>query len=154
MKTVKVIVIICCARFGAFAGDTNFVASFKTIWQTHNASNILVFAEQSVATNASPETFFARGIVAIMLQEWGQGATNYFEQATQMVSTNNAYSEVGRTNTIKEIQFVQFIAVKMTDKPLPSWNPGDHATFFAELATEPIFFDTLKNISKIEPSGN
>jgi hypothetical protein len=150
MKRVNVIVAVGCLSVATFAGDTNFVAQFDVVWKTHNASNILMFVEQNVATNKSPETLFARGIVAIMLQEWGQGATNYFEQVTQMITTNNAYTEIGKTNIIKDIQFVQFIAVKMTDKPLPSWNTNDHATFFVELATEPIFFDTLKAISTMK----
>ena len=142
-----------CVGIVAFAGDTNFVATFKAMWQTHNASNILVFAEQNVATNASPETFFARGIVAIMLQEWGQGATNYFEQTVQIISTNTAYAEPKKVETIKNIHDVQFLAVRMTVNPLPSWKTNDHATFFRELPTEPIFFDTLKNISTIEPTN-
>ena len=43
---------------------TNFADAFNAIWKTHDASNIFVFVEQAVATNKSPETLFARGIVA------------------------------------------------------------------------------------------
>ena len=153
MKKVSRIVIVSCLSFTVCAGDTNFVAAFQTVWQTHNASNILVFAEQNVATNASPETFFARGIVAVMLQSW-HGATNHFEQSVQMIATNNAYAEIGRTNVIKDIRGFQNAVLNITDNPQPAWDTNRHAIFFAELSAEPIFFDTLKNISTIEPSGN
>ena len=153
MKTIKTAVAVCCIRFVTFAGDTNFVAVFQAMWQTHNASNILVFAEQNVTTNASPETLFARGIVAIMLQSW-HGATNYFEQSVQMIATNNAYSEIGRTNVIKNIRILQNAVPNITDNPQPAWITSRHALFFSELATEPIFFDTLKDISTIEPTEN
>ena len=133
----------------AFAGDTNFVADFKTVWQTHNASNILMFTEQNVATNATPETLFARGVIAIMLQSW-QGATNHFEQSIQMISTNNVYSANGKTNIINEIRWIQSTVEDITDNALPAWDTTRHAAFFTELSSEPIFFDTLQNISTLE----
>ena len=144
-----------CLGITAFAGDTNFVASFKTMWQTHNASNILVFVEQNVATNKSPETLFARGIVSTALQFWNQGTTNYWEQSIQMIATNNAYSEISRTNIIKQIRFFQFAVSTMAeDTPQPSWNVNEQAVIFAELASEPFYFDVLKAISNMERVGN
>ena len=154
MKKVSLLIgVCCCMGLVSFAGDTNFVTSFKTMWQTHNASNILNFAEQSVITNATSEAFFARGIVAIMLQSW-RGATNYFEQSIQIISTNNAYSQTGRTNIIKEIQWVRGSVESITDGLQPLWNTNRHALFFSELAAEPIFFDILQEISTMPTVEN
>ena len=46
---MKKMMILCCLSSVAIAGNTNFVASFNAIWQTHNASNILMFVEGNVA---------------------------------------------------------------------------------------------------------
>ena len=151
MRMIRMVTVMCCIGFVAFAGDTNFVAQFKTVWQTHNASNILVFVEENVATNKSPETLFARGIVSTMLQFWNQGTTNYWEQSIQMIATNNAYSEIGKTNVIEQIRFYQFAFSTMAaDTPQPSWNTKEQAVIFAELASEPCCFDVLKAISTIK----
>jgi len=152
MKKMKMITLIWSLGMTAFAGDTNFVASFKTMWQTHNASNILVFVEQNVATNRSPETLFARGGVALMLQEWSVGATNYWEQAIQTIATNETHSATGRTNIIKEIRWLQDIVSTIDDNPLPSWNTNVHAVVFAGVGYEAPFFYTLQDIATIESS--
>ena len=102
MKTINTVTAMCCIGFVTFAGDTNFVAQFNSVWKTHNASNVLVFVEQNITTNKSPETLFARGIVAVFLQEWSQGATNYWEESMQMITTNTVYSETGKTNATKK----------------------------------------------------
>jgi len=75
MKKIILTILCCTVSIFAIAGDTNFVAHFQTVWQTHNATNILLFTEQNVATNASPETLFARGVIAATLQLWFPGAT-------------------------------------------------------------------------------
>ena len=135
----------------AIAGDTNFVATFSTIWKTHNASNILTFVEQNVATNKLPEVFFARGGVALMLQEWSLGATNYWEQAVQMIATNETYSVTGRTNIIKEIRWLQDVVSVIGENPLPSWNTNVHAVIFTGIGYEAPFFYTLQDIATIPP---
>ena len=154
MKTIKTVVAVCCIGFVAFTGDTNFVAAFNAVYLTHSASNILVFTEHNVSTNASPETLFARGSMAIMLQEWGTGATNYWEQAIQMITTNDMYSAIGKTNVIREIRLLQNIVAEMTCSPQPTWNTNNHTLIFAEMGAEAPFFDTLKNISVIERVEN
>jgi len=140
---------MCCVGFVAFAGDTNFVAQFNSVWKTHNASNVLVFVEQNVATNASPEVLFARGTIAATLQACSQDATNYWEQAIQMVVTNNTYSEKGKTNAVKQIQaFQNLFAGASTNHP--SWNTELHNFFFTKMGDEVPYFGILQRISIIE----
>ena len=146
------ILIVCCIGFFAFAGDTNFVAAFQAMWQTHNATNILVFTEQNVATNKSPETLFARGCIAIDLQGWGAGATNYWEEAAQMIDTNGTYSAVGKTNIIKTIRWLQEGITDPSDPLLPSWNTNDHIGVFALSPDNPMFYKVLQAISTIPPA--
>jgi len=141
--------IACCISLSAFAGDTNFVAAFKTTWNTHNASNILVFVEQNVATNRSPETLFARAIVAITLQDWCIGATNYWEQAIQMITTNNTYSVIGKTKSVNSIMALQAIFSEINTNP-PTWDTNNHAWVFSQPLDEPALFYMLKDISIIE----
>lgn len=149
MKTIGAFIIVCGVSLSAFAGDTNYVDSFKIAWRTHNASNILEFVEQNVATNASPEALFGRGLIAVMLQSW-RGATNHFEQSIHMIATNGIYSSTGKTNIIQEIRLIQSLVEDVADSPLPTWNTNRHTLFFSELVAEPIFFDTLEKISIIE----
>jgi len=151
MKKVITLIVCCSVSVGTFAGDTNFVAQLKTMWQTHNASNILVFVEQNVATNRSPETLFARGIIASNLQLWKQGATNYWEQAAQMISTNTVYSAQIRTNVAEHIRgFYSFFMALSPDNSPPSWNTNAHDWFFSRCGDEPTYFDILEIISTLE----
>jgi len=151
MRKIKAIItVVGCLGLRALAGDTNFVAAFNASWMTHNASNILVFSEQAVATNASPETLFARGSIAVAIQGWTEGATNYWAQSIQMIATNTVYSEKGRTNIIQEIQSLQRFISNFPSDPQPSWNTKRHAALFAETGDEVLFFDTLQNISTTE----
>lgn len=151
MKIMRVFAVVCCLNGVIFAGDTNFVVAFKVMWQTRNASNILEFVEQNVATNASPETLFARGGVASTLQFWSQGMSNYWEQAMQMIATNNAYSEIGRTNAIRQVSGLRDLTLAMTPyHAFPSWKTNAHAAIFAELGDEAPYFDVLQSISTID----
>jgi len=140
----------------SFAGDTNFVAQFNAIWQTRNASNVLMFVEQNVATNASPEVFFARSCIAMALQQWSIGASNYLEQAIQMVATNGAYSAKGKTNAINTIRDFQGLFSAMVDVnvPQPVWKTNNHAAIFAEVGDEAPFLIELKELATIEPIGD
>ena len=150
---VAMMVIMGCVSFTAWAGDTNFVAQFDAIWQTHNATNILVFVEDNVATNVSAEVLFARGNVAIELQDWGVGATNYWEQSIQMISTNSAYSEIGRTNVINKIQFFRGMlakAIEIEGLDTPSWKPKVHALAFSLSKTPDL--ELLKAIATLPPA--
>ena len=120
-----------CLGVTAFAGDTNFVAQYNAIWQTRNATNIYEFVVQTIATNKSPEVLFARGCVAIDLQDWSVGASNYWEQSMQIISTNTVYTEAGRTNVIKKIQWLQGLFAQFEDNAPPSWNTASQAVIFS-----------------------
>lgn len=139
-----------------FAGDTNFVAAFNNEWRTENASNILAFADAQLSTNRRAETLFARGLVAIYLQEWGRGATNYLGQAIEEVSTNLSYSAAGRSNIVQRIKDAQgsFAAISAdANEPVdsqPSWNTNTHAVIFNELGDEIPFLLTLEEIAEEE----
>jgi len=147
MRKIVSVVVVCCVSFITRAGDTNFVAQLNAIWQTHNASNILVFVEQNVATNKSPETLFARATIAFTLQDWGIGASNYWEQSIQMISTNNAYTEIGRTNAVAEIRALQGVFARFEDNAPPSWNPVGHAADFSRPKAP--FLGILEEIANI-----
>jgi len=151
MKKIIVTMLCCTVNVFAFAGETNFVARFQTVWQTHNATNILLFTEQNLATNRSPETLFARGITAHMLQLWDIGATNYWEQAAQMISTNTVYTEKERTGATKVIQGLNFfLTAKNPNESPPTWNAVDHTFFFTISSDEPFYFDILEFLSTLE----
>ena len=148
MKKVIVMIVCCGINVCALAGDTNFVEAFNAVWLTHDASNVLVFVEQNVATNASPEVLFVRGIIAMALQDWVPGATNYWEQAIQMVTTNSLYSEKGKTNAVNQIQFFQRIFIGSNTNP-PSWHPEWHEHFFTKTGDEAPFLNAVRNIATI-----
>ncbi|MCL1921529.1 MAG: hypothetical protein FWG50_10735 [Kiritimatiellaeota bacterium] len=152
MKRIKVVMMLGCIGVTAFAGDTNFVAAFDTIWQTHNATNILLFVEGNVTTNVSPEVLYARGTVALTLQGWSAGATNYWEQSIQMLSTNNTYSEIGRTNVIRQMRALQGIFVEIASTNPPTWNTDIHAKFFSIPLTPDL--DILEAIANLPPAEN
>ena len=153
MKKTKMIILACCIGLCGYAGDTNFVNAFNSIWKTHNASNILIFVEQNVTTNKSPETLFARGIIAVALQEWTLGASNYWEQAIQILTTNDTYSAMGKTNAIKEIRGFQMLYSGLSDSP-PRWETNTHSVIFMHSGNEVPFLDELKEISTIPPTAN
>ena len=154
---VTMVMMASCISLMVYAGDTNFVAQFDAIWQTRNATNILIFVEDNVATNASPEVFFARGIVAGHLQNWAVGATNYWEQAIQMISTNNAYAETEKERVIGPIRALQcMIETAGKIDPVgtyapPSWNTNTHAIVFKRLrAPRMITLEAIANLPLAE----
>ena len=153
MKKIKVMIVLCCSGLIAYAGDTNFVNAFNTIWQTHHASNILVFVEQNVNTNKSPEVLSARGIVAAILQDWIPGATNYWEEAIQMIETNGTYSARGKTNSINQIRALQGIVSGTSTNP-PTWNTNIHVVIFTETGDEAPFLFVLEKIATLPPAEN
>jgi len=148
MKIISTIIIICGFYIAIYAGDTNFVASFKTIWKTHDATSILEFTEQNVITNKSPETLFARGLTAGVLQDWSPGATNYWEQAKQMITTNDTYSLSGKSISTFQIGMLQNIFASMGDNP-PTWNTNSHMKVFSGPLDEPPLLHVLERISTI-----
>jgi hypothetical protein len=144
--------------FGAVhthGGDTNFVNSLNAVWRTNNASNILTFAEQSVSTNRCVETLLGRGIVAVFIQYWGRGATNYFAQAAQIVSTNTSYSVAEKKLARCNIAILKDSFTAITDdanepqNSQPTWDTQTHALFFAEVGEELPFLHLLKEIAEI-----
>ena len=144
--------MVGCVGITAFAGDTNFVAQYDAVWQTRNATNIYEFVEQAIATNKSAEVFFARGCVAIDLQDWSIGASNYWEQAIQILSTNSAYSAIGRTNVIARIWWLQGLFAEIEDNAPPSWNATSQAVIFLLPRTPSL--DILEEIATLPPAGN
>ena len=152
MKKNQLIIIACFINFAVIAGNTNFVESLNTMWKTYNASNILEFVEINVVTNRSPETLFARGAMAIFLQEWGVGGTNLWEQSINLIQTNTSYSAIGRTNVINEINWYKNVFAAIIDDhgSQISWETNNHTVFFTEFWDGMPLYDTLKNITEIE----
>ena len=146
--------IMSFLSFVMLAGDTNFVIQVNELWKAQNASNLLVFTEINLATNRSPETLLARGVTAAFLQEWGVEATNLFEQAVQMISTNNAYSETGKTKAMAGIQMYCLLFPSIIENfdqySQPTWNTNMHMSIFMELNDEAPLFDELMEIATIE----
>jgi len=154
MKKNIITILCCCVNVFALASDTNFVMQINELWKSQNASNLLMFTEINVATNPTPVTLFARGATAMTLQRWGVEATNLFEQAAQMISTNNAYSEFGKTRVIAKIQMncVLFPAIieNFDQYSQPSWNTNGHVKLFTEFYDEAPFYEDLMEIATIE----
>lgn len=129
--------------------NTNFVSELEAAWQGHDASNVLAFIEEELTTNQNAEVYFARGIVAAYLQEWGVGATNYFGLATDSAGTDARYSadyRVTVTNAISQavagIEAVMEMAGGAGNSP--SWNTNTHAVIFSEFSLEIPFKATIE----------
>ncbi len=148
--------IALAGSFGVRAGDTDFVAAFDARWRSHNASDVLAFADAQVATKRSVETLFARGLVAAYLQKWGRGAVDYFRQAIAEAQANVNYSEEGRSNVIQWVTEVKAHLEALSDETgepadsQPTWDANVHAVVFAELGDEAPFLATLDRISRAE----
>lgn len=151
-KTTVVSVYLALTSL-TLGGDTNFVSTFNSQWVAGNATNVLVYIEDQLATNRRPETLFARGLVAMYLQEWGRGATNYLGQAVSETSTNTSYSAEGRTNIIQLINQAQAdfkAVVAHANEPTNSvalWNTNTHIVIFSELGDELPYLQILSNIA-------
>jgi hypothetical protein len=75
-----------------------------------------------------------------------------------MISTNTAYSEIGRTNVIKKIRWYQDL-LSEADKfdpagvnTPPSWNPKVHALAFSLSGTPSLHI--LEEIANLPPAEN
>jgi len=140
----------------ATGGDTNFVSAFNAQWSSKNASNILLYVDAQVATNREVETLFARGLVAVYLQKWGRGATNYFSQAISEAETNTNYSAVGRSNIVHMISEASGHFASLAEESgeptnsAPLWDTNVHAVIFGELGDEAPFLTTLDRIANTE----
>ena len=122
----------------AFAGDTSFVSTFNSLWQSGNASNVLSYVDGYLATNRNAEALFARGVVAAGLQSWGRGATNYLFQAITNVNANMSYTSEQKyalSNDITRIQDIFSGLSQDTGEPensSPSWDTNVQAAIFME----------------------
>ena len=139
-----------------FAGDTNFVSSFNTLWQSENASNVLSYVDGYLATNQNAEALFARGVVAAGLQSWGRGATNYLFQSITAVNASTNYTAQQKTALTNEIAGIREMYhgllqdVGEPENSSPSWNTNTHAEIFSELGDQAPFLDVLNHIADPE----
>jgi len=129
--------------------NTNFVSALETNWQAHNASNVLSFVEAELTTNQNAEVFFARGIVATYLQEWGVGATNYFRMSIDSAEVDLRYTPEYRAVVLRAIaQAVAGIeaVMEMTggEGGTPLWNTNTHSVIFGEFPQEIPFKSTIE----------
>lgn len=152
----KIIVILVSSWLigtATYAGDTNFVSTFDSLWQSENASNVLSYVDSYLSTNRNAEALFARGIVAAGLQSWGRGATNYLFQAITNVTENMSYTseqKVKLSNDIARIQDIFSGLVQDTGEPensTPSWDTNVHAVIFMESGGEAPFLHILNEIA-------
>ena len=133
------------------ADGTNFVITLNAKWETSDASNVLSYVETDISTNASPEAYFARGLVAAYLETWGRGATNYLAQAADAVDSDPDYTSEQKTSVKQSINQVKghFSAlVEEAEEPEdsePQWNTNTHAVIFSELDEMP-FLHVLQKI--------
>lgn len=149
MKIFSYVLVIWLLLISASKGNTNFVSALKVNWQGHNASNVLAFVEAELTTNQNAEVYFARGIVAAYLQEWGVGATNYFRLAIESAETDSRYSTRYRAMVLQAIaQAVAGIEAIMEmaggGGDSPSWNTNTHTVIFNEFAQEIPFKATVE----------
>lgn len=141
---------------GAVAGDTNFVATFNTLWHSEHASDVLTYVDDYLVTNQNAEALFARGVVAAGLQSWGRGATNYLFQSITAVSENSNYTAQQKSNLTNEIGTVRELIYGLVqdigepEDSLPSWNTNTQAEIFGELGDEAPFLDILNHIANPE----
>ena len=136
----------------AFAGDTNFVSTFNSLWQSGKASNVLSYVDGYLATNRNAEALFARGIVAASLQNWGRGATNYLSQAIAAVNADMGYTpeqKQGVSNDLARILDIFVGLLHDTGEPMdstPSWDTNVQAKTFLESGGEVPFLHILNEI--------
>ncbi len=153
MKISHIILLVVLFCGTAFAGDTNFVVTVNTIWQTRNASNVVAYVDGYLATNRNAEALFARGVLAAALETWGRGAAHYLEQAIAEAQTNTLYSVENRTHVVNEMDGIRniFIAIANDAKePLDStaqWDTGNQSDIFREVGDEFPFLWILEKIA-------
>lgn len=151
-KHKTLIMFACMLGSTAFAGDTNFVSTFNSLWQSGNASNVLSYVDGYLSTNRNAEALFARGIIAAGLQSWGRGATNYLYQAITNVNANMDYTSEQKSalsNDIASIQDIFSGLLQDASEPqnsTPSWDTNVHATIFMESGGEAPFLHILNEL--------
>ena len=133
----------------AARANTNFVSALEAHWHGNNASNVLVYVENELTTNQNAEVYFARGIVAAYLQEWGVGATNYFRLASVSAEADSRYSADYRAKVMQAIsQAVVGIEAVMEmaegEGGTPSWNANTHTVIFTEFSQKIPFDKTIR----------
>ena len=151
---IRRIIFLCSVLLGgeAFAGDTNFVSTFNSLWQSGNASNVLSYVDGYLATNRNAEALFARGIVAAGLQNWGRGATNYLSRAIAAVNADIGYTPEQKQRVSNDLARIQDIFVGLlqdTGEPgnsSPSWDTNVQAKTFIESGGEAPFLHILNEI--------
>lgn len=140
----------------AFAGDTNFVSTFNTLWQSRNASNILSYVDGYLSTNQNVEALFARGVIAAGLQSWGRGATNYLYQAITNINASTNYTVEQKADLTNEIAWIReafgglLQDVGEPENSSPSWSTNVQAMIFGESGDEAPFLHILNNIANPE----
>ena len=134
------LIILLCGK--VFAGDTNFVAEVNTIWQTRNASNIVAYVDGYLATNRNAEALFARGVIALCLENWARGAASYLDQAAGEVNTSTNYSQEQKNRLsqiiVSDKEIFEAIATD-ANEPISStgkWDTNIHTLFFREVGDE------------------
>lgn len=120
----------------------DFTSKLNNLWATHNATNILLFVENSVITNRNSATLFARGIIAGTLQNWGRGATNCLNQSIIEIERSTNYTEKAKSSLFKEISMYNSAFTALLESmnehvnSQPTWDTNVHVRVFEETGTE------------------
>jgi hypothetical protein len=72
--------------------SSNFTAQALAIWRTHDTNSIITFAQNSVATNAAPESLLFRSAVAYYLENDIATATNLIVAADLLVNESSVHT--------------------------------------------------------------
>ena len=156
MKIQKIIIsgMLVCST--AFAGDTNFVATVNSMWQTRNASNIVAYVDSYLATNRNAEALFARGAIALCLESWGRGAGDYLTQAVGEINSNSYYTVEQKGLLSKKITAYSGLFVAIANdaneptNSVPTWNTNNQAIIFREIGDEFPYLFILEDIANTQ----
>ena len=76
----------------ALIASSNFTAQALAAWRTHDTNSIISFAQNALATNATPEAMLFRGAAAYYLENDWTNATNLIYSANRILQKSRAYT--------------------------------------------------------------
>jgi hypothetical protein len=72
--------------------SSNFTAQALAAWRTHDTNSIISFAQNALATNATPEAMLFRGTAAYNLENDYIGTTNLVYSANKIIDESRIHT--------------------------------------------------------------
>jgi hypothetical protein len=150
-----VVVLILALSYWVMAQGGSFLQQLDEKWRTHDATQVLNYVETQRSANPdNAQILAARAIVAVSLQEWGRGATNFLAQAIQKTAASTNYTSSQKQIIAKKLSGLTNVFAALANdageppNSSPKWNTNTHAVVFRELGDEFPHLSTLQILNK------